>query len=138
GEGMPPEVIKNAIDPFFTTKPVGQGTGLGLSQVFGLMQQSKGNIEIHSTPGEGTCISLYLPALQEDEDVTPDPPERALIVDDEPDVLAMAVELFQTLGYEVLSANNGKDALNILERDPEIDLLFSDVVMPGMNGVELG
>lgn len=139
GEGMAAEVVARAVEPFFTTKPVGEGTGLGLSHVYGLMQQSGGDVRIASIPGKGTTVSLYFPALPDSERECAKDEERdkALIVDDQPDVLAMAVELFQTLGYDVLSANNGAEALAILRRTPAIDVLFTDVVMPGMSGIEL-
>ncbi len=140
GEGMTPEVKAQAIEPFFTTKPTGKGTGLGLSQVYGFIQQSNGDMQIESAPGQGTCISLYLPAVAEDkadDESHIELSEKVLVVDDQPDVLDMAVELFRDLGYEVLAANNGKDALAILERTTDINLLFSDVAMPGMSGIEL-
>lgn len=139
GEGMGAEVAVRAVEPFFTTKPVGKGTGLGLSHVYGLMQQSGGDMVIDSALGKGTSVSLFFPALPAGADAQhpPEAREKALVVDDQEDVLGMAVDLFQTLGYEVLSANNGTEALAILRRTPDIDVLFSDVVMPGMSGVEL-
>jgi nitrogen-specific signal transduction histidine kinase/CheY-like chemotaxis protein len=139
GEGMTPEVKARAIDPFFTTKPTGKGTGLGLSQVYGFIQQSKGDIEIESAPGKGTCVSLYLPAVEDELQSRSEAKtsEKVLVVDDQPDVLDMADEVFRSLGYEVLSANNAKDALAILQRTKDIHLLFSDVIMPGTSGLEL-
>jgi PAS domain S-box-containing protein len=139
GEGMTPEVKARAIDPFFTTKPTGKGTGLGLSQVYGFIQQSKGDIEIESAPGKGTCVSLYLPAVEDELQSRSEAKtsEKVLVVDDQPDVLDMAAEVFRSLGYEVLSANNAKDALAILQRTKDIHLLFSDVIMPGTSGLEL-
>jgi PAS domain S-box-containing protein len=139
GEGMGADVAARAVEPFFTTKPVGKGTGLGLSHVYGLMQQSGGDVVIESTLGKGTTVSLYFPALPDGAQGkrSAEAREKALVVDDQEDVLGMAVDLFQTLGYEVLSANNGTEALAILRRTPNIDVLFSDVVMPGMSGVEL-
>ncbi|MES3023534.1 MAG: PAS domain S-box protein [Pseudomonadota bacterium] len=140
GEGMGGDVVARAVEPFFTTKPVGKGTGLGLSQVYGLVQQSGGDIAIVSRPGAGTSVSLYFPALAADAvgAAAEVAREKALVVDDQEDVLAMAVELFRTLGYDVLAANNGAEALAILRRTPQIAILFSDVVMPGMSGIELG
>ncbi|PWF43670.1 response regulator, partial [Massilia glaciei] len=140
GEGMGSEVLARAVEPFFNTKPVGKGTGLGLSQVYGLVQQSGGDLAITSRPGAGTTVSLYFPALAADAEGTAVEAarEKALVVDDQEDVLGMAVELFRTLGYEVLAANNGAEALEILRRTPKIDILFSDVMMPGMSGIELG
>jgi PAS domain S-box-containing protein len=142
GSGMPADVVARAVEPFFTTKPVGQGTGLGLSQAYGLAQQSGGTLHIQSDIGKGSCVSLYFPMRQSD-DVgasleTNDGNDKALIVDDQPEVLDIAVEQFKSLGYDVFSANSATEALAILRRIPDIDVLFSDVVMPGMNGYELG
>jgi PAS domain S-box-containing protein len=141
GTGMSPEVMQRAIEPFFTTKEVGKGTGLGLSQAYGLAQQAGGDLRIESVLGEGTEISLYFPALVKDEERgiagLRDAMEKVLVVDDQPEVLEVAVHLFQSLGYEVLPANNGTEALDLMHRHPDIAILFSDVVMPGMNGVEL-
>jgi PAS domain S-box-containing protein len=140
GTGMSKEVAAKAIDPFFTTKPMGQGTGLGLSQAYGLAQQSKGDLAIQTAPGEGATVSLYFPAVLGSDDPKPatsDSHDKALVVDDQDDVLEMAKALFTSLGYEVLSADNGSDALEILRQNPDIDVLFSDVVMPGMSGVTL-
>jgi PAS domain S-box-containing protein len=140
GEGIPPHIIDRVMEPFFTTKAPGKGTGLGLSQVYGLMQQSNGGIKISSTLGSGTEVSLYLPALgfAEKSPVSVHKNNKALVVDDQPDVLDMTAELFRTLGYDVFAANNGHDALDVLQRNPDIKLLFSDVVMPGMSGMDLG
>ncbi len=139
GEGMSAAVAARAVEPFYTTKPVGKGTGLGLSHVYGLMQQSGGDLLIASALGAGTSISLYFPALDGDAALAPlqEEREKALVVDDQADVLDMAVELFRSLGYETLSANNGAEALAILQRTPDMAVLFSDVVMPGMSGLEL-
>ncbi|MES2824349.1 MAG: PAS domain S-box protein [Pseudomonadota bacterium] len=139
GEGIPPHIIDRVMEPFFTTKPPGKGTGLGLSQVYGLMQQSHGAIKISSTLGTGTEVLLYLPALDfaETPSISVHKNNKALVVDDQPDVLDMAAELFRTLGYDVFAANNGRDALDVLQRNPDIKLLFSDVVMPGMSGIDL-
>ena len=117
---------------------------MGLSQVYGLLQQSQGDMVLETEVGKGTSISLYIPAFgaANDEEVnshgTNAGNDKALVVDDQPDVLDLAVELFKILGYDVLSANNGADALDILRRTPDIDVLFTDVMMPGMNGVTLG
>jgi PAS domain S-box-containing protein len=150
GAGMSADVAQRAFDPFFTTKEVGAGSGLGLSQVYGFVRQSGGDVVIDSTPGKGTTISLYLPAAPALAEAAPavQPQEgsaerrtagkKALLVDDEPDVLLVAVELFRNMGYEVLSAGNAKDALRILDCEPDIDVLFSDVVMPGgISGLDL-
>jgi PAS domain S-box-containing protein len=139
GEGMSPDVASRAVEPFFTTKEVGKGTGLGLSQVYGMVQQSGGDLDIVSAPGQGTGMSMYFPALvgQHDEGTGPEAAEKVLIVDDQPDVLEVTSELFRTLGFEVLSANSGEDALAMLQRTPDLRLMLSDVVMPGMSGIQL-
>jgi PAS domain S-box-containing protein len=139
GEGMAADVIGRAIEPFFTTKPIGKGTGLGLSHVYGLVQQSGGDLVIESALGKGTSVTLYFPALVAGTESAPKADERdkALVVDDQEDVLMMAIEVFQSLGYEVLSANNGAEALAIMRRTPNIQVLFSDVVMPGISGIAL-
>ncbi|HEY8607780.1 MAG TPA: PAS domain S-box protein [Noviherbaspirillum sp.] len=145
GTGMTPDVVARAFEPFFTTKEVGKGTGLGLSQVYGFITQSGGGIEVQSVIGAGTTISLYLPAMEETPDEACSEPrvedtdaDKALLVDDEPDVLDMAAALFRTIGYEVFTANNGHDALDILTRHKDISVLFSDIMMPdGMTGVDL-
>jgi len=118
---------------------VGKGTGLGLSQAFGLVQQAQGHISIHSALGEGTTVSMYFPALSSEpaQPQNGDASEKVLIVDDQPDVLSIAAQLFRGLGYDVLTANNGREALVKLNDNPDVAILFSDIVMPGMNGVEL-
>ncbi|WP_377701759.1 PAS domain S-box protein [Pseudoduganella sp. UC29_71] len=141
GCGMPPEVMARAVEPFFTTKEVGKGTGLGLSQVYGTVQQAKGELRIASQPGQGTDITLLFPALPAASDgdggCHHEAAEKVLLVDDQFDVLDITAQLFSSLGYEVLSANNGTEALDILQRTPDLRILFSDVVMPGITGVEL-
>ena len=144
GVGMTKAVAARAVEPFFTTKEVGKGTGMGLSQVLGLVQQSGGDLVLDSEPGKGTAIALYLPALAADEGSDLASPElnagneKVLVVDDQADVLESAIELFKVMGYDVLSASNGQEALEILKRVPDIEVLFSDIVMPGMDGVTLG
>jgi CheY-like chemotaxis protein len=140
GSGMDADTRARAFEPFFTTKPVGKGTGLGLSQVYGMVQQFGGDLKIVSRPAEGTTITLYFPVTSETaiEDSLPPPSDKVLIVDDQPDVLAMASEMFRTLGFDVVTATSGRQALEILGRTPDVHLLFSDVVMPGLSGVELG
>jgi PAS domain S-box-containing protein len=140
GSGMTPEVQARAMEPFFTTKAVGKGTGLGLSQVYGLMQQTGGYLRIESSIDAGTRISMFfaaqpasnIVALSEDN-----PMDKVLVVDDQPDVLEMAVAIFASLGYDPLSANSGTEALTLLRQNTDIKVLFSDVVMPGMDGVAL-
>jgi two-component system NtrC family sensor kinase len=150
GTGMDPAVAVRAFEPFFTTKEVGQGTGLGLSQVYGFCKQAGGYVHIDSAPGSGTTVELLLPETAEQPPSAerrgsdPNPPPRAeagetvLVVEDEPDVMAMAVENLTELGYATLTAPDAASALRHLASDARIDILFSDVVMPGgMNGVEL-
>jgi len=139
GSGMPPEVIERAFEPFFSTKPEGQGTGLGLSMVYGFVKQSGGHIKIYSEPGHGTTIRLYLPRTQEAEDrpVAVDDAtaqggsETVLVVEDDEDVRHTVVEMLTDLGYRVLQAREAQSALAILESGIAVDLLFTDVVMPG-------
>lgn len=149
GTGMPADVVERAFDPFFTTKDVGKGTGLGLSQAFGFVKQSGGHIAIYSEPGDGTTIKLYLPrhtgpvAAQSGERVTVEnlphgsPDEVILVVEDEQRVRHFAVDALQELGYTVISAENGADGLALIARQPRLSLLFTDVVMPQMNGRKL-
>jgi signal transduction histidine kinase/CheY-like chemotaxis protein len=145
GTGMPPEVIARAFDPFFTTKPTGQGTGLGLSQVHGFIKQSGGHITIYSEPGHGTAVKLYLPRHVGDEAVTSwraqaaaapiaQNGETVLVVEDEDEVRRFTVEMLRELGYTTLEAENAQRALALIDSHPEIALLFTDVVMPDMNG----
>ncbi|MBP0623629.1 response regulator [Cupriavidus sp. LEh25] len=139
GAGMTPEVQEHVFEPFFTTKPEGQGTGLGLSMVYGFIRQSDGHVKIVSKPGRGTTVKLYLPRVHmaEDPDTEPDTDrargggETVLVVEDDQDVRATVVEMLASLGYHVLRARDAQAALAIVERDTHIDLLFSDVVMPG-------
>jgi PAS domain S-box-containing protein len=146
GAGMPPEVQARAFDPFFTTKDVGQGTGLGLSQVYGFVKQSRGHVKVYSEPGEGTTVKIYLPRLHAVERVR-DREERPaavrgtgetiLVVEDDDDVRASTTEMLRDLGYKILEAPNGRSALELLNR-PEIQLLFTDVGLPGgFNGRQL-
>ena len=147
GSDMPPEVAAKAFDPFFTTKPVGQGTGLGLSQVYGFVRQSGGHVAIYSEPDRGTTVRLYLPRhfgdAAEMERMTPtmlpegSAREVILVVEDEDGVRDLAVEALRDLRYTVIHAEGAKDALRMLDTHPEIALLFTDVVMPEVNGREL-
>jgi PAS domain S-box-containing protein len=147
GCGMSPEVMARAFDPFFTTKEVGKGSGLGLSMVYGFAKQSRGHVRIHSEPGRGTTVRLYLPpavtALGAAEPSpgrgpVPGGPETILVVEDDPLVRQHVIGVLETLGYRVLGAANGAEAIERLHARPDIDLLFTDVVMPGgMNGREL-
>mgnify|MGYP002389920719 CR=1 FL=1 len=140
GHGMTQEVMGRALEPFYTTKPMGRGTGLGLSQVYGLVHLSKGDLSISSVVGEGTTIAMYFPVLESksvEQSAAQFNLRRVLVVDDQADVLEMTVSSLKSLGFEVLSAANGKSALKILQKNLDIQLLLSDVVMPEMNGVEL-
>jgi PAS domain S-box-containing protein len=141
GIGMDQATINQAFEPFFTTKPVGQGTGLGLSQVYGFVKQSGGHLKIYSEPGEGTTIKIYLPRLDgdssEEESAAPlsapegSAAETILAVEDDEDVRQQSVEALGELGYHVLEAADGPSALRILRREAHVDLLFTDVVLPG-------
>jgi CheY-like chemotaxis protein len=146
GSGMPPEVMALAFDPFFTTKPQGQGTGLGLSQVFGFVKQSGGTVKLQSTVGRGTTVRIYLPRIQKpafaaatedaDEDLRGHQ-ETVLVVEDEDGVRSYSIDCLQELGFQVLSAEDGHSALDVIAAHPEIRLLFTDVGLPRMNGREL-
>ena len=139
GHGMQADVVARVFEPFFTTKDVGKGTGLGLSQVQGFIVQSGGAVAIDSTPNQGTTVHLILPSVAAGDDTAQHAgsAELVIIAEDEPELASLAKALFETLGYEALVANNGPDALRLLAQHPSVDLLFSDVMMPGMSGVEL-
>jgi signal transduction histidine kinase/ActR/RegA family two-component response regulator len=149
GTGMPRDVVERAFDPFFTTKGVGKGTGLGLSQVFGFIKQSRGHVKIYSEPGEGTVIKIYMPRYYGAEaavGMTVAAPaelpraqgeEIILVVEDEERVRHMTVDSLRELGYTIVQASDGEQALEILAIQPRIDMLFTDIVMPGINGREL-
>jgi nitrogen-specific signal transduction histidine kinase/CheY-like chemotaxis protein len=144
GTGMTPEVIARAFEPFFTTKPIGQGTGLGLSMVYGFAKQSNGHARIYSEAGQGTTIKLYLPryrgqvednAVQDDADERPGGEgETVLVIEDDPVVRELVVEILQETGYRALQAGDGPAGLKIIQSDQRIDLLVTDVGLPGMNG----
>ena len=148
GAGMPAEIIAKAFDPFFTTKEVGKGTGLGLSQVYGFVKQSGGHVKIYSEPGEGTTVKVYLPRLLSvDADIPQnekgslipygDAQEVVLVVEDEPAVRQFSTDALGELGYRVLAADGAAAALRLLDAHPEIALLFTDVIMPDVNGRKL-
>ncbi|SUD92385.1 Blue-light-activated protein [Ralstonia mannitolilytica] len=151
GVGMPPEVIEHVFEPFFTTKPDGHGTGLGLSMVFGFVKQSGGHVVIRSQVGKGTTVQLYFPRCTEaapadtpgahEATAAPVPQggrETILVVEDDTDVRCTAVDMLTQLGYRVLTAPNGDAALELMNSDTHIDLLFTDVIMPGaIKGGEL-
>ncbi len=147
GVGMSPDVAERIFEPFFTTKEVGQGSGLGLSQVYGFVQQSGGQVSVVSTVGQGAQFVLTLPTVADPAQPSlPAPPaptaqggsERVLVVEDDSAVLEMAVAMFEALGYRVLTAEDGPKALAQLRSRRRIDLLFTDVVMPGgLSGIDL-
>jgi len=148
GSGMSEEVAAKAFDPFFTTKEVGKGTGLGLSQVYGFVKQSSGHVKIYSEPGQGTAFKVYLPryvgAMSERPEETTfdslpqgETQEVVLVVEDEPAVRQLSVDSLIELGYRVLEADGAVSALRLLDAHPEIALLFTDIVMPEVNGAKL-
>jgi len=139
GCGIPSDVLEHVFEPFFTTKPEGQGTGLGLSMVYGFVKQSGGHIKIYSEPGQGTTVRIYLPRARQQEDVEIDVQvgpatggtETVLVVEDDEEVRNTVVDMLAELGYRVLKAKDAQSALAIVESGVPIDLLFTDVVMPG-------
>ena len=148
GPGMSPDVLEKAFEPFFTTKPVGKGTGLGLSQVYGFVKQSEGHIKIYSELGQGTSVKIYLPRsrVAVAEAAVPEPKPAApvakagaiiLVVEDDAHVRGVSVATLRELGYVVIHAASPAIALEKIRSLPQIDLLFTDVVMPDMNGKQL-
>ena len=147
GTGMSPETVARVFDPFFTTKPTGKGTGLGMSQVYGFVKQSQGHIKVYSELGSGTTVKIYLPrfvgiaAETSSEALEPlrmgDRSEIILVVEDDPMVRRLSSEALHELGYTVFDSDSAANALAILDREPNIKLLFTDVVMPDTNGKKL-
>ena len=149
GTGMTPEAVERAFEPFFTTKETGKGSGLGLSMVYGLVKQSNGHITLHSEPGQGTTVRLCLPRIETAIAASPTRPtvvnsavsgtgEKILVVEDDPEVQRFAVTVLRGLGYTPLAAAEGTTALRILQTEPEIAALFTDIVMPGaFDGIRL-
>ena len=146
GVGMTPDLIEKAFDPFFTTKPVGQGTGLGLSMVYGFAEQSGGQVRIHSRPGEGTSVRIYLPASDTPEAVQAAEPawepragvgRTVLLVEDDASVRLLVSSVLEELGYAAMEVADPRLAVPVLESERPIDLLVSDVGLPGMNGRQL-
>jgi PAS domain S-box-containing protein len=149
GTGMTPEVAAKAFDPFFTTKPLGQGTGLGLSMIHGFARQSGGQVRIYSEPGMGTNVCIYLPRHRGEAEAAEAPPDRptahrsgqgetVLVVDDEPTVRMLVAEVLEDLGYIAIEAVDGASGLRLLQSDMRIDLLVTDVGLPGgMNGRQM-
>jgi signal transduction histidine kinase/CheY-like chemotaxis protein len=145
GVGMPPDVLAKAVDPFFTTKPAGMGTGLGLSMIYGFARQSRGHLRMESRVGHGTTVELYLPrALQDAIDLTVPTVatprgqgEAILVVEDDATVRLIINDVLEELGYNVLLASDARAAIPMLQSDQTIDLLVSDVVLPHVNGKKL-
>ena len=145
GAGIPPNLLSRIFDPFFTTKEVGKGTGLGLSQVYGFVHQAGGTIKVDSKVGEGTTFTIYLPLCAERElpvasgAMRSDPKRpRVLVVDDNPDVAQVTSSLFEQMGYDTLLRDSAESALQFLAQGKRIDLVFSDIVMPGsIDGIGL-
>ena len=149
GTGMTAEVVAKAFDPFFTTKPLGQGTGLGLSMIYGFARQSGGQVRIHSEVGHGTNVCIYLPRYLGEVEEAGAPPdlvdapragrgETVLVVDDEPTVRMLVTEVLEELGYAAIEAGDGASGLQVLQSDVRIDLLITDVGLPGgMNGRQM-
>ncbi|MEX0965153.1 MAG: PAS domain S-box protein [Pseudohongiellaceae bacterium] len=150
GEGMSQETLSRVFEPFFTTKERGKGTGLGLSMIYGFVKQSEGNVRMYSEPGVGTTLDMFLPAAKEKSEKrvteTVDPTKLAtrfdsikvLAVDDEYDLLEVASAYLEDMGFEVIAATNGEQAMTSIEHNPDIRLLVTDIVMPGgMSGTEL-
>ncbi|MET1081289.1 MAG: PAS domain S-box protein [Pseudomonas sp.] len=147
GTGMPAEVAARACEPFFTTKPQGQGTGLGLSMVYGFVKQSEGHLQLSSEPGKGTCVQIHLPrhagsleqeaGEQRDARVRASADKTVLLVEDDPVLRNLVGEVLQDLGYHTLAAADGPSGLNILDTHRGIDLLITDIGLPGINGHQL-
>lgn len=145
GSGIQQDVIRHIFEPFYTTKGIGKGTGLGLSTVFGIVKQNGGQIKVYSEPGHGTTFKIHLPGIFESvEGSTKTKPEvvggseTILIVEDEPAIIRLGTAMLMQLGYKVLSANSPNEAIQLAkENQGQIDLLLSDIIMPGMNGRDL-
>lgn len=146
GQGIPKSVLGRVMEPFFTTKEVGKGTGMGLAMVYGFMRQSQGHLLIRSDEGQGTRVEMVFPATSSEAEESAGPETRSakggseiiLMVEDNPDVMEMGSGMLRDVGYDVLTAENGEAALNILRERKDIALLFTDIVMPGgINGVSL-
>ena len=147
GMGMNPAIAARAFDPFFTTKPAGTGTGLGLSQVYGFVKQSHGHIKIYSELGAGTAVKIYLPRFMGDTPeianasiapvATGNVGETILVVEDDPLMRRLTTEALRELGYTVYDSERASDALVILDATPGIQLLFTDIVMPEVDGRKL-
>jgi CheY-like chemotaxis protein len=141
GTGIPPEIMKRVMEPFFTTKPEGRGTGLGLSMIYGFAKQSGGHLKLYSEPGHGTTVKLYLPRAHgsadpvrhatHNQDLLPQGNEYVLVVEDNDALRKTAAMILEGLGYRVSTAENAEVALTLLREGEHIDLLFSDIIMTG-------
>jgi NO-binding membrane sensor protein with MHYT domain/nitrogen-specific signal transduction histidine kinase len=146
GQGMSGEVMNRIFEPFFTTKSPGKGTGLGLSQVYGFVRQSGGEVRVQSTVGQGTTFTVYLPIADREAEAPAALPSaqldhipslRVLLTEDDPSVAGITETMLKNLGHDVVRAQNAEQALQVLKSERPLDLLLSDVIMPGVNGVEL-
>ncbi len=145
GEGMTPEVLEHIFEPFYTTKPRGRGAGLGLSTVSGIVEQSDGFVLAESSPGSGSVFSVFLPRVASPQEPAPDPAEHGatggsetiLVAEDEAPVRRVVERVLRGAGYRVFVASNGHEALAMAQTLPHLDLLLTDVVMPGMGGADL-
>ena len=148
GAGIHPDVLERVFEPFFTTKDVEKGSGLGLSMVYGFVKQSSGHIKIESQPGKGTIVKLYLPRVDAQSASLQASDQRkarhahgnetVLVVEDDEGMRQVGIRQMTELGYRTLEASSAKEALSLLDRNPNVDLLFTDVIMPGgMTGYEL-
>ncbi|MFA5956960.1 CHASE3 domain-containing protein [Hyphomicrobium sp.] len=147
GSGMDPAIAEKAFEPFFTTKPVGKGTGLGLPQVYGFVKQSGGHIKIYSELGQGTTVKIYLPRYRDGVVTAPTevaaPPsvvtgkETVLLVEDDATLLELTTSALREIGYRVIAASHANEALAVLTKETSVDLLFTDIVMPDINGRKL-
>jgi CheY-like chemotaxis protein len=147
GVGMPPHIVARAFEPFFTTKQIGQGTGLGLSMVYGFVKQSGGHIVIESDVNAGTTIRIYLPRMMAETTAEEQAPDRlaklpggsetVLLVEDDEEVRAYSREILRNIGYRVLEAHDYPSATAVLNKEPGIQVLFTDVGLPGANGKQL-
>jgi CheY-like chemotaxis protein len=150
GSGIPTDMLAQIFEPFFTTKEVGKGTGLGLSQVYGFAKQSGGDVEVESQMGHGTRFTIYLPQVEgaparageadgrSHHQAEPGRGRRILVVEDNVEIGTFSTQILRDLGYETIWAANGDEALKVLGEANGFDAVFSDVMMPGMTGVELG
>jgi CheY-like chemotaxis protein len=143
---MSQDVLSKVFDPFYTTKPLGQGTGLGLSMIYGFVQQSKGHVAIESREGVGTTIRLYLPRHRGELELSeatssdnahPGAGETVLVIEDDPSVRLLVLQVLEELGYRTIETESGRDAAPILQSSRPIDLMISDVGLPGLNGRQL-